>query len=244
MRALKRMALSFLLALGAGAPAFAQTWPLCFEGETIPLPATYAAFREASHIVASTERFRARARISIKRDGPELDRLQRARLSQAYLEALRAGLSPSFLEAGPVSDLEVEPGCLLLEVTVTPPPEIPPAPRLWHLQGAYFDSGSTMPGEAGLYWIDIAAALNYPGAIYVLNGHTDTLGTVDANLDLSRRRAIVVAEQLVRRGVRWEDIEINYHGETQLARPSPGEASEPLNRRVWTDMRFRPATSD
>lgn len=61
---------------------------------------------------------------------------------------------------------------------------------------------------------------------------------------LSRRRADSIARDLVRAGVRWEDIVIRAHGTRGGAiRSVPSGVSEPLNRRaVAAVRRYRPAS--
>ncbi|RZJ01919.1 MAG: OmpA family protein [Brevundimonas sp.] len=245
MRMSGLIGLAASLTLAGASPALSQTWPICFEGEATPTPSTYAAFRGAAALFQSAGPFRARAILRSRSDSRDGERLPRARLSEAYLEVLRAGISPGYLTSETAPELEVAPECLELEIRVTPSDQIPLPPMLWHLRGAYFDSGSIEIGEGGVYWIRIAAALNRPGQVrYILDGHTDALGSIEANLELSRRRVEAVAERLAREGVRWEDIEMSWHGETRLARATEDEVAEPLNRRVWIDMRGRPATSD
>jgi hypothetical protein len=64
-------------------------------------------------------------------------------------------------------------------------------------------------------------------------GHTDTSGSEAYNLDLSLRRAEVVANELVRQGVPETHIATIGQGEEDLLVPTPDGVSEPRNRRVW-----------
>jgi hypothetical protein len=64
-------------------------------------------------------------------------------------------------------------------------------------------------------------------------GHTDTSGSAAYNLELSLRRAEVVANELVRQGVPVTEITTVGQGEEDLLVPTPDEVREPRNRRVW-----------
>lgn len=233
------VALAFLSPAG---PAMAQSWPICFEGEANPTAEAYRAIREGAAAFRDAGRFRAAMRLQRRSDAPDLAAETRSvhRLNEAYIELLRAGVPASYLRTEEVPTLEAPPGCLVIQMSVTPPGEAPGPPLLWHLRGVYFSPGSTEIDAGGRFWIRVAAALNEPGrARYLLDGHSDTLGTPEDNLALSRRRANAVAEGLVREGVAWDQIEAEGYGETRLARPTEDEVAEPLNRRVWIDMRYR-----
>jgi outer membrane protein OmpA-like peptidoglycan-associated protein len=65
---------------------------------------------------------------------------------------------------------------------------------------------------------------------FMIEGHTDSRGSADANLDLSRRRAQAVADYLVAQGVDRSRVEVKGVGS---AEPLPGRAaSSESNRRV------------
>jgi OmpA family len=64
-------------------------------------------------------------------------------------------------------------------------------------------------------------------------GHTDTSGSAAYNLELSLRRAEVVANELVRQGVPVTEITTVGQGEEDLLVPTPDGVREPRNRRVW-----------
>ncbi|MEJ1970464.1 MAG: OmpA family protein [Rhizomicrobium sp.] len=68
--------------------------------------------------------------------------------------------------------------------------------------------------------------------LVVVDGYTDTTGTPEHNLDLSRARADTVAEALRQEGISDHRIETHGFGETHLAVPTPDQVSEPRNRRV------------
>jgi len=65
-----------------------------------------------------------------------------------------------------------------------------------------------------------------------VNGYTDTSGTPQHNLSLSRRRASAVAAQLITDGVPKSEIAVMGYGETHLLVPTGPNMREPQNRRV------------
>jgi len=83
----------------------------------------------------------------------------------------------------------------------------------------YFAYGSTELVPEAREWIDFdASCLSSRGATSVkLDGFADVRGTREFNRDLSRRRAAVVKEALMKRGVPLE-IEVRADGETQFGR--------------------------
>lgn len=78
-----------------------------------------------------------------------------------------------------------------------------------------------------------AQALSRPklkGMRFAIEGHTDSSGGLDYNLDLSRRRAESAAEYLMSQGVERGRLEVRGLGYSQ---PLPGRsAASPDNRRV------------
>jgi OmpA family len=66
----------------------------------------------------------------------------------------------------------------------------------------------------------------------VATGHTDTSGSATYNLELSLRRAEIVANELVRQGVPPTDITTVGQGEEDLLVPTADGVREPRNRRV------------
>jgi outer membrane protein OmpA-like peptidoglycan-associated protein len=66
----------------------------------------------------------------------------------------------------------------------------------------------------------------------IVSGHTDTVGSVEKNRVLSLKRAKVVADYFVSKGVKPESIDVTYHGKGNPLIPTPDGVPEPRNRRV------------
>jgi outer membrane protein OmpA-like peptidoglycan-associated protein len=63
-------------------------------------------------------------------------------------------------------------------------------------------------------------------------GHTDTMGTPPANVELGLKRAMMVRALLVDAGLSASTIEVTSHGEGDLLVRTPDDTPEPRNRRV------------
>ncbi len=68
-------------------------------------------------------------------------------------------------------------------------------------------------------------------------GHTDTMGTPRANIELGLTRANSVRSLLVQVGLDPETVEVRSHGESDLLVKTPDETAEPRNRRVEISVR-------
>jgi OmpA-OmpF porin, OOP family len=105
----------------------------------------------------------------------------------------------------------------------------------------YFEWDRSNLNQAGLETIDAAIArarqCNIGDVIVV--GHADTSGSTQYNLGLSERRASVVRDALVARGVPAGSVRTEARGETDLARATRDGVREPLNRRVAVTIGFR-----
>lgn len=105
----------------------------------------------------------------------------------------------------------------------------------------YFEWDHSNLNQSALETIDAAVArarqCNVAGVIVV--GHTDTSGSTRYNAGLSERRAAIVRDALVARGVAAGSITTQARGETDLARPTRDGVREPLNRRTAVTISFR-----
>ncbi len=88
---------------------------------------------------------------------------------------------------------------------------------------------------------DVAASMvQYPNSLIDVMGHTDSTGSEQYNLDLSRRRTESVANFLVSRGVSRARIETIGYGEQYPVADNSTEAGRAQNRRV--EIRITPIT--
>lgn len=68
-------------------------------------------------------------------------------------------------------------------------------------------------------------------------GHTDTMGTARANIELGQTRANTVRNMLIQVGIDPSMIEVRSHGEADLLVKTADETPEPRNRRVEISVR-------
>jgi outer membrane protein OmpA-like peptidoglycan-associated protein len=97
-----------------------------------------------------------------------------------------------------------------------------------------FDTNSTVV-KPGLYSeIDRVSGVltRYPETLIRVEGHTDSVGSEEYNMDLSFRRANSVRDLLVQRGVNSSRIQPVAFGETMPVATNATEAGRQLNRRV------------
>ncbi|MEJ5349062.1 MAG: OmpA family protein [Desulfosoma sp.] len=79
----------------------------------------------------------------------------------------------------------------------------------------------------------VAQVLNrYPETRIIVEGHTDSIGSLQYNQQLSERRAQSVKDALVNRGVNPARIDTIGYGETRPIASNETEAGRQLNRRV------------
>ena len=132
---------------------------------------------------------------------------------------------------------------------VTPPVQPPVQPPVVQQPPAcptsefvvYFEWDRSNLNQAALETIDAAVnrarQCNVSGTVVV--GHTDTSGSATYNQGLSERRASVVRDALVARGMAAGSITTQARGETDLARQTRDGVREPLNRRTAVTITFR-----
>jgi len=121
--------------------------------------------------------------------------------------------------------------------TPVPPPVACPASEFV----VYFEWDRSALNQAALDTVDAAVTrareCNISGVVVV--GHTDTSGSTAYNVGLSERRASVVRDALVARGIAAGSIQTQARGETDLARATRDGVREPLNRRTAVTISFR-----
>lgn len=224
--------LSVLVGLSAAGVARAEVTKVCFDPGTSRLsPEGYHALRQ---LVAEQGGGLARRHIRLFTGGGKPDGLTGERLAEARMELVWNGLFYGRIEVVEGGE-PVRGDCLDAEVS---PPDSPPFMALWHFYGPYFERGSDEVAPEWRRALRFIVAGYAPGGIrYCIGGHSDTEADERTSMAISRRRADNVRLELVRQGVRWEDIEVRAYGETQLVRPTPDGVAEPLNRRVFVDVR-------
>ncbi|HYD72120.1 MAG TPA: outer membrane beta-barrel protein [Candidatus Binatia bacterium] len=126
-----------------------------------------------------------------------------------------------------------------------PPPPPPPPPPVTTCPTSdfvvYFEWDRSNLNQAALETIDSAVARAREcnvGSVVVV-GHTDTSGSTQYNVGLSERRAGVVRDALVARGISASSIRTEARGENDLARPTNDGVREPLNRRTAVTISFQ-----
>lgn len=87
----------------------------------------------------------------------------------------------------------------------------------------------------------VAGVLNqYPNTLVRVEGHTDSKGSSEYNMDLSNRRATAVKNLLVQRGIADSRIDVVGYGETMSVATNDTEAGRQKNRRV--EIKIAPQT--
>ncbi len=103
----------------------------------------------------------------------------------------------------------------------------------------YFQSGANaLTPESRAVFDELKAELaRRPVPEVQVIGHTDRVGRLEANDELSRRRADAVRDLLVAAGVPRDQIETSGRGEREPLVPTADEVAEPRNRRVEISVR-------
>jgi outer membrane protein OmpA-like peptidoglycan-associated protein len=107
----------------------------------------------------------------------------------------------------------------------------PPAPQKFIL---YFENDSTEIVEASQSLIpSVIDSIKQRNSFDIsVNGHTDSTGTAEYNLDLSLKRALHMRDILVKAGINENYISTTSHGEGNPLIPTKKGVAEPRNRRV------------
>src|SRR5262245_45820133 len=113
---------------------------------------------------------------------------------------------------------------------------LPPAPRHFTLNFR-FESDELTPESRALVPEILKTVKGRPTPDVIVVGHTDTMGTPQANVELGLKRATMVRNMLVEAGLAESAIEVTSHGEADLLIATPNEIAEPRNRRVEIAVR-------
>jgi len=87
--------------------------------------------------------------------------------------------------------------------------------------------------------LDFAKFLNENSAYgTIINGHTDSVGSLKYNQELSERRAIAIKNILVKNGVEASRIETVGHGEVKPITTNETKEGRALNRRIEANLTY------
>jgi len=122
--------------------------------------------------------------------------------------------------------------CASEPTPASPPPPATPVPTVSYM--VFFDWASAKLTDQGAATIQEAATVfkSKQGARIMAAGFTDTTGSADANMALSKRRVDAVKAELVKDGVPADSIATTAHGETDLLVATGDNVNDQRNRRV------------
>ena len=102
----------------------------------------------------------------------------------------------------------------------------------------YFATGNELTGESLVLLGAIQRELaSLPAPEVIVIGHTDRVGTLEANDALSAQRAEFIRDKLVSIGIAAARINTAGRGEREPLVPTEDEVAEPKNRRVEIKIR-------
>jgi outer membrane protein OmpA-like peptidoglycan-associated protein len=113
---------------------------------------------------------------------------------------------------------------------------LPPPPRHFTLHFR-FESDELTEESRALVPEILKTVQSRPMPDVVVVGHTDTMGTPEANVELGLKRAAMVRNLLVEAGLAASAIEVTSHGEADLLVQTANDTPEPRNRRVEIAVR-------
>ncbi|HEX6164484.1 MAG TPA: OmpA family protein [Vicinamibacterales bacterium] len=113
---------------------------------------------------------------------------------------------------------------------------LPPAPRRFTLLFRFESDELTDQSQALIAEV-VAAAKEHAVQDVIVIGHTDTMGTQQANYGLGLKRALMVRNLLVAAGLNSSAIETTSVGELDPLIRTADETPEPRNRRVEVAVR-------
>lgn len=102
----------------------------------------------------------------------------------------------------------------------------------------YFEKDTALTPDSLKQIADIIAAIRERASTDIsVVGHTDSVGSREYNMNLSRKRATSVRDILVKQGVDANSITTTSHGKENPLVPTEDNVSEPRNRRVEVVVR-------
>ena len=107
-------------------------------------------------------------------------------------------------------------------------------PKVYTLKNVFFDTGkATLRKESYAALNELAEALKLkPTMVIEIAGHTDNVGTAEANQQLSEGRANAVREYLLRNGIAPNRVIAKGYGESQPVADNSNEDGRQQNRRT------------
>lgn len=100
-----------------------------------------------------------------------------------------------------------------------------------------FDTSQSLIKEASrAYLKQVADVLIETGMSVKVKGHTDSTGSEEFNITLSKNRALAVVKYLADLGVEWEKISYDYFGESQPLETNDTPEGRRINRRVEFEL--------
>ena len=97
-----------------------------------------------------------------------------------------------------------------------------------------FEFGKSTLEKSSYEYLDKVVVLmqKNPTVKVIINGHTDNVGTEDANMKLSKERAVSVYDYLVSKGIESPRLTYKSYGSTMPIASNDTEAGRAQNRRV------------
>ncbi len=107
-------------------------------------------------------------------------------------------------------------------------------------QGIEFEPGTAVLIRSSCHYIDkiIAIMREYPNYRLVVNGHTDSSGSMAVNLKVSKRRAMAVVDYMVEHGIYPSRLRSFGHGGNQPIGDNKTLAGRKLNNRIEFKVEF------
>lgn len=113
---------------------------------------------------------------------------------------------------------------------------LPPPPQAFVLNFVTGSTDLTPESQQALREV-LTLARNRPGGEIMVTGHTDTVGKLEANDQLSLRRAQALRELIIAQGYEASRVESVGRGEREPLVPTADEVDEPRNRRAVVVVR-------
>ncbi len=106
--------------------------------------------------------------------------------------------------------------------------------------GIEFEPGTAVLVRSTCHYIDkiISIMREYPNYRLVVNGHTDSSGSMAVNLKISKRRAMAIVDYMVERGIYPSRLKSFGHGGTQPIGDNKTLSGRKLNNRIEFKVEF------